>query len=189
MRPSGHFSAWLAATVLLVAACEPGADLPLLHSNDVGKSYVLGTGDAVRVTTFGEKDLSGEFSIDDSGAVSLPLAGPVHAEGLTTGVLADEISHTLRAKNLLADPNVVVEVTSYRPIFLLGEVQRPGPYPFQSRMTFLNAVALAGGFTPRAVKSHATVVRLTATGTIKGRIDQVSPVEPGDIITVEERNF
>jgi polysaccharide export outer membrane protein len=185
VRPSRHFSACLAALVLLLAGCEPGADLPVLPAADIGQIYKLGSGDEVRITTFGEKDLSGDFGVDDSGFVSLPLAGPVHAEGLTTRGLADEIGHTLRAKNLLADPNVVVEVVRYRPIFVLGEVQRPGPYPYQVRMSFLNAVAMAGGFTPRAVKSHATVVR----GTEKGRIDQVGQIEPGDIITVEERNF
>jgi polysaccharide export outer membrane protein len=174
---------------MLLAACDPGADLPLLQADDLGTTYRLDTGDVVRITTFGEKDLSGEFGIDDSGAVSLPLAGPLHAEGLTTTGLADEVRTTLRAKNLLADPNVVVEVAKYRPIFLLGEVARPGPYPFELRMTFLNAVALAGGFTPRAAKTYATVVRATAQGTVKGRITQLSKVEPGDIITVEERNF
>ncbi len=189
MRPLRRVSTCLCAMVLLLAGCEPGADLPLLQSADIGQGYRLGSGDEVRITTFGEKDLSGDFSVDDSGFVSLPLAGPLKAEGLTTRGLSDEIGHTLRAKNLLSDPNVVVEVVKYRPIFVLGEVQRPGPYPYQVRMTFLNAVALAGGFTPRAVKGHATVVRTAASGTEKGRIDQLSQVEPGDVITVEERNF
>ncbi len=179
----------LAACLLLLAACDPGSSLPLLKDTDIGQSYRLGTGDSVRITTFGEADLSGEFSIDDSGAVSLPLAGPLHAEGLTTPALAAEIAATLRSKHLLADPNVVVEVVKYRPVFLLGEVQHPGPYPFQARMTFLNAVSMAGGFTPRAIKSYAAVVRQTAKGAVKGRITQLSQVEPGDVITVEERNF
>jgi len=189
VRRSRHFSAALAAGLVLLTACDPGADLPLLESDDLGNTYRLDTGDMVRVTTFGEKDLSGEFDIDDSGTVTLPLAGPLHAQGLTTSGLASEISTTLRTKNLLADPNVVVEVAKYRPVYLLGEVQRPGPYPFELRMTFLNAVSMAGGFTPRAVKTYATVVRATPQGTVKGRITQLSKVEPGDIITVEERNF
>ena len=170
-----------------LASCQ--ADLPLLVSEPNGQSYHLGTGDEVRVTTFGEKDLSGEFKIDDSGFIALPLTGPVAAEGLTTSALGDLVSHTLREKNLLSEPNVVVEVVQYRPVFVLGEVQHPGPYPYQTRMTFLNTVALAGGFTPRAVKSEATVVRKTRSGMVKGMVDQLSEIEPGDIVTVGERNF
>ena len=179
-------------TSLLVALSVLGAcqsSLPLLPTEPVGKTYQLGTGDQIRVTTFGEKDLSGEFRVDDSGYVALPLTGPVAAEGLTSLELSEAIKHSLQAKKLLSDPSVVVEVVQYRPIFVLGEVQHPGPYPYQARMTFLNAVALAGGFTPRSIKSEATVVRTTPHGVLRGRVDQVSGIEPGDIVTVEERNF
>ena len=178
----------LLITLSALGACQ--SSLPLLPSEPAGKTYQLGTGDQIRVTTYGEKDLSGEFRVDDSGYVALPLTGPVIAEGLTTRALSDTIKHTLQEKNLLGDPSVVVEVVQYRPIFVLGEVQHPGPYPYQAHMTFLNAVALAGGFTPRSIKNDATVVRNTSShGVIKGRVDQVSEIEPGDIVTVEERNF
>jgi polysaccharide export outer membrane protein len=163
-------------TSLLVALSALGAcqaSLPLLPTETVGKTYQLGTGDQVRITTFGEKDLSGEFRVDDSGYVALPLIGPVTAEGLTTRELSEAVKHTLQTKHLVTDPSVVVEVVQYRPIFVLGEVQHPGPYPYQARMTFLNAVALAGGFTPRSIKNDATVVRTTPHGVLKGRIDQV----------------
>jgi len=183
--PVFRFSLLVAVSAL--AACQPS--LPLVPAEQVGKTYQLGTGDEVRVTTFGEKDLSGDFRVDDSGFVALPLVGPVTAEGLTTQALSGAIAQALKSKNLLSDPSVVVEVVQYRPIFVLGEVQKPGSYPYQARMTFLNAVALAGGFTPRSVKSDATVVRATSHGVLKGRVDQVSEIEPGDIVTVEERNF
>ena len=177
----------LLVTLSALGACQ--SSLPLLPTELVGRAYQLGTGDQIRVTTFGEKDLSGEFRVDDSGYVALPLMGPISAEGLTTRALSEEIAHTLQTKNLLGNPSVVVEVVQYRPIFVLGEVQHPGPYPYQAHMTFLNAVALAGGFTPRSIKSDATVVRTTPHGVLKGRVDQVSEIDPGDIVTVEERNF
>ena len=173
--------------VFALAACH--ADLPPLASEPSGQSYRLGTGDQVRVTTFGEKDLSGEFKVDDSGNIALPLTGPITAEGLTTRALSESVTRTLRDKNLLSDPSVVVEVAQYRPIFVLGEVQHPGPYPYQARMTFLNAVALAGGFTPRAIKSEAAVVRQAQNGTVKGTVNELSDIEPGDIVTIGERNF
>jgi polysaccharide export outer membrane protein len=187
VRTTRRLFAVTALMLPMLSACQ--SSLPLLQGEPVGQGYKLGAGDAVRVTTFGEKDLSGDFTVDDSGDIALPLTGPLSAEGLTSRALAGEIRQTLKSKNLLADPSVVVEVIKYRPIFVLGEVQHPGPYAYQTRMTFLNAVALAGGFTPRAAKSEAVVVRATPNGTVRGRVDQLSQIEPGDIINVDERNF
>lgn len=178
-----------AALALMLSACAPGANLPLLQSEGVEKGYRLSTGDQVRVITFGEQNLSGDFSIDDSGYISLPLLGPVRADGLDTHTLAANITDALRSHKLLADPSVVVEIVKYRPVFVLGEVQHAGPFPYQAHMTFLSAVALAGGFTPRAVKSRAEVVRSGPDGTVEGRLEPLSKVEPGDVITVLERNF
>jgi polysaccharide export outer membrane protein len=103
--------------------------------------------------------------------------------------LAKEIEDSLRARKLLSEPSVVVEIVRYRPIFVLGEVKSPGPFPYQPHMTMLTAVALAGGFTPRAVKSRAEVVRTGAGASVDGRLDPQSKVDPGDVITVLERNF
>jgi polysaccharide export outer membrane protein len=175
--------------VLMMAACEPGGDLPLVHPVDAGNGYTLSTGDQIRIITYSEPNLSGEFGIDDSGYVALPLLGTVAAEGLSTRALAAKLSQLLHEKNLLNNPSIVVEVVKYRPVFVLGEVQRPGPFPFVPHMTMLSAVALAGGFTPRAVKGRAEVVRTEAGTTIKGRLEPDSVVEPGDIITVFERTF
>ncbi len=179
-----------AALLLLLSACEPGANLPLLDSSAVNAAgYKLSTGDEIRLTTFGEQTLSGQFGIDDSGNVALPLLGPMPADGLTTRALAEEISDALRTRKLLNEPSVVVEVVKYRPVFVLGEVQRPGPFPYQPHMTMLSAVALAGGFTPRAVRSRAAVVRSGQGGTIEGRVERQSLIQPGDVMTVLERNF
>jgi len=180
----------VAALFLLLSACAPGANLPLLDSSGINAAgYKLSTGDEIRLTTFGEQNLSGEFGIDDSGNVALPLLGPMPADGLTTRALANEISDALRTRKLLTDPSVVVEVVKYRPVFVLGEVQHPGPFPYQPHMTMLSAVALAGGFTPRAVRNRASVVRSGPDGTIEGRVERQSLIQPGDVMTVLERNF
>lgn len=178
-----------AALLFMVVGCDPAADLPVLQSNGVSNGYKLSTGDELRVTTFNETSLSGSFGIDDSGYVALPLLGPVQADGLTTQGLATRIASELRDKKLLSDPSVVVEVVKYRPVFVLGEVQHPGPFPYQPHMTMLSAVALAGGFTPRAVKHRAEVARIEGSSRLRGGLDPDSNVEPGDIITVLERNF
>ncbi len=181
----------VAALLLTVAACEPGGNLPLLESSGVDSGYKLSTGDQVRLITFNEQTLSGNFSIDDSGYVALPLLGPMPANGMTTRALAKEIEDALRARKLLSEPSVVVEIVKYRPIFVLGEVKSPGPFAYEPHMTMLTAVALAGGFTPRAVKGRAEVVRTTtgAGASVEGRLEPQSKVEPGDVITVLERNF
>jgi polysaccharide export outer membrane protein len=178
-----------------MSGCNPGADLPLAQSGSPGgpggsgNSYTLSTGDQIRIITFNEPGLSGEFGIDDSGYVALPLIGPVAAEGMTTRGLAAKLTEALHQKNLLNDPSIVVEVVKYRPVFVLGEVQHPGPFPFVPHMTMLSAVALAGGFTPRAVKTRAEVVRSETGAAVKARLDPESPVQPGDVITVFERTF
>ncbi len=177
------------AALMLLSACEPGGNLPPLDPPSVNAGYKLSTGDQVRLITFNEKDLSGDFGIDDSGNIALPLLGPLPADGLTTRALADEISTALQSRKLLANPSVVVEVVRYRPIFVLGEVKAPGPYPYQPHMTLLSAVALAGGFTPRAVRDRAAVLRNGPSGAVEGRVDREAPIAPGDVITVLERNF
>jgi polysaccharide export outer membrane protein len=179
----------VAALALTVAACEPGGNLPVLESAGVDSGYKLSTGDEVRLITFNEQTLSGNFNIDDSGYIALPLLGPMPADGQTTRSLAKEIEDALRTRKLLSEPSVVVEIVKYRPIFVLGEVKSPGPFPYQPHMTMLTAVALAGGFTPRAVKSRAEVVRSSAGASVDGRLDPQSKVEPGDVITILERNF
>jgi polysaccharide export outer membrane protein len=155
----------------------------------VDGGYRLSTGDQVRLITFNEQSLSGDFTVDDSGYVAIPLLGPVHAQGLTTRELASKVAGELKARKFFVDPSIVVEVVKYRPVFVLGEVQHPGPFPYQPHMTLLSAVAMAGGFTPRAVKARAEVVRPEDGGTLKGGLDPDSAVAPGDIITVLERTF
>ena len=136
---------------LFVAGCAPGHGLPALAPASPA-DYRLGAGDAVRLITFGEDALTGEFHVNDSGAIAVPLIGTVRAAGLTTHQLEAAVIGALKKADLLRDPSVVAEITTYRPIFVLGEVNKPGQYPYQPGMTIVTAAAVAGGFTYRAVQ-------------------------------------
>ena len=113
------------------------------------RSYSLGPGDRVRVIVFGEDQLTGEFEVSGGGSLSLPLIGEVAAQGLTTAELGTKIANILR-EQYIRDPRVSVEVVSYRPYYILGEVNKPGQYPFTDGLTVIEAVATANGFTYRA---------------------------------------
>jgi polysaccharide export outer membrane protein len=124
---------WVVAWLALVGCGGPGSDLPLLPPADV-TSYTLGPGDQVRIITFGEENLTGEFRVNDSGNIALPLLGSVHADGLTSGELEAAVAAALRRGNLVHTPSVAVEVIAYRPIYVLGEVNKPGQYSYQPVM-------------------------------------------------------
>ena len=150
--------------------------------------YQLGAGDQIRVTVFGEEALSGEFEIDGVGRISLPLIGSVEIGGSNIGAAEARIV-TLLADGYLITPSVNIEVMNYRPFYILGEVQKPGSYPYVSGMTVLNAVALATGFTYRANKKKIELTRRIDGQEIKSYVDPTAIVRPGDIIRVTERFF
>jgi polysaccharide export outer membrane protein len=186
---------WWRRTILLglawlLAACAPtGSDLPPLPPPVDSGAYHLGPGDRVRVIVYGDKEMSDVFSIGDDGLIELPLAGDVKASGRTPSALAAEIAATLSARGMIKDPSVAVEVSSYRPIFILGEVIRPGQYPYEPGMTVIAAVSLAGGYTYRAVKSYESVVRTQGSKTSNGLVKPQDRLEPGDVITIYDRVF
>ena len=152
--------------------------------------YKLGPGDQIRIITFGEQQLTGEFRVDAAGEIALPLVGDVHAAGQTPKQLEASVTQALTRSKLYRNPSVSVEVIGYRPIFILGEVARPGQYPYQPAMTVVTAVAVAGGFTYRAVTDRFSIVR-TSTGqeSTEGSASRETFVQPGDVITVYERVF
>ena len=152
-------------------------------------SYSLGPGDQVRIITFGEENLTGEFRVNDSGNIVLPLVGAVHAAGLTSGELETAVAEALRRGNLVHHPSVAVEVIAYRPIYVLGEVNKPGQFAYQPGMTVVTAVAVAGGFTYRAIEGYAAIVRTVEGKAVEGRASRQAFVQPGDVITVFERRF
>jgi polysaccharide export outer membrane protein len=173
---------------LLAGACAPGRGLPDLPPATPG-AYRLGPGDVVRVITFGEDATTGEFRVDDGGAIALPLIGAIQASGLSTQALAARVAAALQHDNMLRAPSVVAEVTAYRPVFVLGEVSKPGQYAYQPGMTVVTAAAVAGGFTYRAIEDYAAVVRTLDGVAVEGKATRQSFIQPGDVITIFERRF
>ncbi len=150
--------------------------------------YLLGSSDKVRVTVYGEPDLSGEFFVTGSGVVSLPLIGEVKATGLSVRQFQEEVQRSL-SDGYLKDPRVSAEVLTFRPFYILGEVSKPGTYPYTSGLTVLNAVATAGGYTYRADKKQVFVKRNGATEETKMELTPSTTVAPGDTIRIGERFF
>jgi polysaccharide export outer membrane protein len=172
----------------LIAGCAgPGAGLPALPLGST--AYHLGPGDQIRIITLGDDQMTGAFRVNDSGAIAMPLLGAVPAAGLSTTELEHAIATDLTRAQLIQTPSVSVEVTTYRPIFVLGEVNHPGEFPYQPGMTVVSAVAVAGGFTYRAVDDRASVVRSIDGAAVEGRATRQTYVQPGDVITIYERRF
>jgi protein involved in polysaccharide export with SLBB domain len=178
----------LSAIGLLLSACSTGG-MPFCDDSSQGStessSYDLGAGDRLRIVVFRHPDLSGEFALDGEGYLALPLLGVIAAGGLTTRQLEAAIETQLKADDLLVSPQVGVQVVTYRSFYVLGEVGAPGSYAYQSGITVINAVALAGGYTPRADRSGTTIGRRGCR--LETQTD--TAVKPGDILTVAERFF
>lgn len=151
-------------------------------------NYQLGPGDHIRIIVYGQPDLSGEFQVDGSGRVALPLVGNVDAGGLSANQFEKRITEKLQP-DYLQDPRVSVEVMTYRPFYIVGEVKNPGNYPYTNGMTVINAVAMAGGFTYRARDDEFEITRAKDPSKKTEEADQHTEVHPGDVITVPERWF
>lgn len=150
--------------------------------------YKLGIADKVRVIVFNEETLSGEFIVSDSGMLSMPLIGDVPATGRTPGEVTRDIAAKL-ADGYLRDPRVSMDVLTYRPFYILGEVSKPGEYPFSSNLTVFNAVARAEGFTYRANKRKVFIKRLGETTETEYKLTPEVRVYPGDTVRIGERFF
>ena len=151
-------------------------------------AYHLDAGDRLRVVVYGQEGLTNTYAIDAGGSITMPLIGSVPARGRTTAGLAAAISAKLRA-GFIRDPSVAVEIEAYRPFFILGEVAAPGQYPYVPNMTVESAVAIAGGFSPRARRDSVTVTHTDASGTARFVVPPGSPISPGDTVLVSERWF
>lgn len=150
--------------------------------------YRLASGDRLRVIVFGQDSLSNSYAVDGSGHISMPLIGLVPALGATTFQLEKAIEARLR-NGYLREPRVSVEVEAYRPFFILGEVTTAGQYPYVNGMSVQNAVAIAGGFAPRASRSSVDLTRVVDGYPVTASVPMTTPVLPGDTITVRERWF
>lgn len=151
-------------------------------------AYRLDAGDRLRVVVYGQEGLTNTYAIDAGGSITMPLIGSVPARGRTTAGLAAEISAKLR-KGFIREPSVAVEVEAYRPFFILGEVAAPGQYPYVPNMTVESAVAIAGGFSPRARRDSVTVTHTNASGAARVVVPLGTPIGPGDTVQVGERWF
>ena len=164
----------------------PAPARPSLTVPDGGAAYILGAGDRVRVIVFGEPSLSGEFFVDSTGRVALPLVGEVKAEGLSLRQFEQAVADLLKV-DYLKDPRVSAEVLNFRPFYILGEVTRPGTYPYTSGLTVLNAVVTAGGFTYRANKGSVKIQHQGSDKEVSVKLTPGLTLQPGDTITVKER--
>ncbi|HWA00963.1 MAG TPA: polysaccharide biosynthesis/export family protein [Caulobacterales bacterium] len=179
--------------VLLALSLGAGASLIGLGGamaqdvEDTANSYRLDAGDQLRVTVFGEPDLTGTYQVGSQGTISYPLVGEVEARGLTVAEFTDKLREALLS--YIRAPNVSVEVANYRPFFILGEVQRPGTYPYSANLTVQNAVATAGGFTYRANRGRVFIRHANESQERSYRLTSATPVMPGDTVRIGERFF
>jgi polysaccharide biosynthesis/export protein len=150
--------------------------------------YTLDSGDRVRVFVYGQPNLSHIYPVDAAGAIAVPLIGSVNARGLTTVGLGQNIAARLGG-SFVKDPQVAVELALARPFYILGEVRSPGPYAFEPGLTLEAAVAVAGGFSPRASQRGARLTRRVHGVPNEIRAAMNEAIRPGDTITIEERWF
>jgi polysaccharide biosynthesis/export protein len=177
----------LAGLAASLAGCTDRA--PLVEPATVGSGpYLLGSGDRLRIVVYDQPSLTNIYEVDQEGQVSFPLIGDVAASDSTVDELANRIRGQL-ATHYLREPNVTVEVATYRPFFVLGEVGNPGQYPYVPGITAETAVAVAGGFTDRANKRVVRVSRTVKGKLYESRIRVIEPIRPGDTIYVPESLF
>lgn len=150
--------------------------------------YRLDSGDKLRVVVYGQDGLTNSYAVDAGGNITMPLIGAVKARAQTTQQLSGAIAAKLR-HGYMREPHVAVEVEAYRPFFILGEVTYPGQYPYVANMTVETAVAIAGGYSPRAYRSTVDLSRPAEGGAVRRTVPVVTAVKPGDTITVAERWF
>jgi polysaccharide biosynthesis/export protein len=172
----------------ILAACATNASLRGPYDVATGGPYLLDTGDVLRVTVYGETDLTNTYAVDDRGYISFPLTGPIEVRGATTQIAVARLTAAL-AKGYLRNPNVAVEVAEYRPFFIQGEISAPGKYSYVYGMTARAAISTAGGFTDTANRDRVVIYRPQGGKMAKGRVDLDFPIFPGDTIVVEDRWF
>ncbi|KZC99603.1 hypothetical protein AUP43_14530 [Oceanibaculum pacificum] len=164
-------------------AAPPAPELPTMTAAEALAAYTLAPGDAVRVTVWGQGDLTTQATIGTAGGIGMPLIGEVQAAGRTLPEVRQDITQRLAARYLV-NPSVTVEVTAYRPFFVQGQVARPGSYDYRPAMDLRQAVAVAGGYTDRARAEALTITRDTGQGRVSLRAAPATPILPGDVIDV-----
>lgn len=173
---------------LLVPLAGCATTQPTTYLVETNGPYTLDTGDAVRVTVYGDANLTNTYRVDDSGAIAFPLVGPIAVRNQTTSAAAARIAAAL-SNGYMRSPDVAVEVAEYRPFFIQGEIANAGQFPYVYGMTVRAAVSAAGGFTDTADREQAVVYRRQGNEMGTGSVDLDFPIHPGDTIVIQERWF
>ena len=177
--------ALIAATLSGCATYRPA---PKVFHEATIQPYRLDSGDRLRITVFEQQSLTNTYTVDQAGYIAFPLVGQVAARGATVTQLEGVIAQKLK-QGFLRDPDVTIELDRYRSIFVMGEVGQPGQYSYVPGMTVLNAVAVSGGFSPRANQRDVDVTRKINGNILTGRVPITDPILAGDTIYVRERLF
>ena len=178
---------------LFAASCASGptintaSHLEPTSTGDVERTYRLGIGDKLKITVFGEENLSGQFEVNALGQIALPLIGEIPAANRPISSFRDAVTRKL-ADGYLQNPRVTIDVLNYRPIYVHGEVKSGGEFPFKSGLRLRDAIALAGGYTYRANQSYVVVYR-EGVGEMNAQTTSTFTILPGDNIKVPERFF
>jgi len=185
----------LIAIALSISGCAGRSSLgPIRDPDHTGSitattaSPRLQAGEKIRVTVYGETSLSGDYQIDPSGFVSVPLAGAVKAAGLSLSELEQDLITNFRSQ-YLRNPQVTVSVIEYRPFYIIGEIQKPGAYPYSSGLNIMRAIAIAGGTTHRASKSTIEIQHADEKEMREYSLAASAPLLPGDVIRIPQRYF
>jgi polysaccharide export outer membrane protein len=187
-QPNKALAAALAVAIGLLNGCASQAPVSKGFETAALQPYHLDSGDRLRVTVFEQPGLTNTYTVDQAGYIAFPLVGQVAARGQTLPSLEGAIAGKLK-QGYLRDPDVSIEIDRYRPVFVMGEVGRPGQYSYVPGMTAQNAIAIAGGFTSRGNERDVDVTRKINSQVVKGRTDVTAPVLAGDTIYVRERLF
>ncbi len=180
----------VAAFSILVAGCANDGPSPTAASPTTQESdYRLNPGDTVRLVVYGDETLTGDYMLDKRGVITIPLIDEVPAAGLTKAELQEAIVARFNSENFIENPHITIDLTALQPFYILGEVNTPGSYAYQPSLDVFKAVALAGGYTPRAAKNKVIISRNGAKGRQSFYATEGTPILPGDSIKVRQRIF
>lgn len=190
-------AALLVVVSLAVSACEPQAPTSTATIQQPSQGtqnlrlgdYRVAPGDRLRIVVLSDAELSGEYEVDSVGMIAPRMAGRVAVLGMSTAEIETMLADRYRSGGYLRTPRLSVDLVSRRPFYILGEVSRPGSFPYVSGINVVQAVAIAGGYTRRAAKTRVTIQRFNATLGQEETVNEDTPVGPGDVIRVPERWF
>lgn len=182
---ASHLGVGLAGCDFLTGSTKAALE-PMAYINPTPR---LQAGDKVKVVVFGEDKLSTDYEVGANGAIAMPLVGSIHAAGMTGKELEGSIAGRLRSGQILRNPQVTVNISTLRPFYVLGEVEKPGEYAYYNGLNVMSAAAKAGGYTYRASKSRVMIQRAGEKGFKEYPLSPDIPVFPGDLINVPERYF